>query len=143
MKNKILVVEDDLSYRNPLKDFFSNHGYTVSVSDDGSMAMEKLLFHMPSLVILDLLLPKVSGFDVLSRIRSYPDPKVAAMPVIILSNSSSPNDIAKAQAGKIDFYLIKSQTTFDMVLQKVEEILFHGEHPSESSQEETWDLTKV
>ena len=139
---KILIVEDDLSYRNPLRDFLSNHSYTVSVADDGAMAMEKLLFHKPNVVILDLMLPKVNGFDVLGRIRAYPDSEVANLPVIVLSNLSGEKDIAKAKAGGINYYLIKSQTTFDDVLRKVEEILFHGKAPSGPAQE-VWDLTKV
>lgn len=121
---KVLIIEDDLTYRNPLNDILSAHSYTVSVADDGEMAMEKLLFHRPNLVILDLLLPKVHGFEVLKRIRTYPDKEIAETPVIILSNLSSEKDIETAKNLGISAYFVKSQTTFDDVLKKTQEILF-------------------
>ncbi|MDR3642244.1 MAG: response regulator [Candidatus Doudnabacteria bacterium] len=126
MFKKILIIEDDLSYRNPLNDYFSSRGFTISTADDGEMAMEKLLFHRPDLVILDLLLPKVHGFEVLKRIRTYPDEKIAAMPVIILSNLSSEADIKTAEELKISAYFVKSQTSFEDVFKKASEILFKG-----------------
>ena len=78
MFKKILVIEDDLSYRNPLTDYFSGHGFTISTADDGEMAMEKLLFHRPDLVFLDLLLPKVHGFEVL---REFATTRIQILPI--------------------------------------------------------------
>lgn len=138
--NKILVIEDDLAYRSPLGDYLSAHGFTVSTADDGEMAMEKLLFHKPNLVILDLLLPKVHGFEVLKRIRSYPDQSVAETPVIVLSNLSDEKDIETAKALKITDYMVKSQTTNEDVLKKAQELLFPGQPPR---QEQTWDFSKL
>lgn len=126
MFKKILIIEDDLAFRNPLKDYFSSRGYAVAVADDGEMAMEKLLFHHPDLVILDLLLPKVHGFVVLKRIRTYPDEKTSKVPVVILSNLSSENDIKTGEGLKISAYFVKSQTSFEDVFKKVQEILFPG-----------------
>lgn len=127
---KVLIIEDDLSYRNPLSDFLSAHSFSVSVAEDGEVAMEKLLLHRPDLVLLDLLLPKVDGFEVLNRIRTYPDPAVANTPVIILSNLSSNKDIEKAQVHKIEGYFVKSQSTMQDVLQKVQLVLFGKAMPS-------------
>ena len=121
---KILIVEDDLTYRDPLSRALSTHAYIVSTADDGEMAMEKLLFHRPNLIILDLLLPKVHGFEVLKRIRSYPEKEIAGTPVIILSNLSSEKDVETAQALGISAYCVKSETTFDEVLEKAQTILF-------------------
>lgn len=126
MFKKVLIIEDDLSYRNPLNDFFASRGFTIAVADDGEMAMEKLLFHRPDLVILDLLLPKVHGFEVLKRIRTYPDEKIADMPVIVLTNLSSEADIKTAEELKISAYFVKSQTSFEDVFKKASEILFPG-----------------
>lgn len=135
---KILIIEDDISFRDPLRDYFSSHGFNVSVANDGAVAMEKLLFHRPNLVVLDLMLPKIDGFEVLKRIRSYPDETVASTPVIILSNLSSSEDVLKAESQKIDAYFVKAHTTKEMVLKKVSEILFKGSVPKE----EVWDFTK-
>lgn len=123
---KLLIVEDDTGYRNPLMDYLSGHGYTVFTADDGEVAMERLLFHKPKIVVLDLMLPKVHGFEVLKRIRTYPEADVANMPVIVLSNLSAEKDIKTAQDLKIDAYLIKSQTTNEAVFNKIEEIVYKG-----------------
>jgi DNA-binding response OmpR family regulator len=126
MFKKILIIEDDLAYRDPLNDYFSVRGYTIVVADDGEMAMEKLLFHRPDLVILDLLLPKVHGFEVLKRIRTYPDEKIANTRVIILTNLSSEADIKTAEELKISAYFVKSQTGFEDVYKKAQEVMFPG-----------------
>ncbi len=93
MLKKILIIEDDLSYRVPLKDYLASHNFAVAEADDGEQAMDKLLIHRPDMVILDLLLPKVDGFEVLHRIRTYPETSIANIPVIILINLSSNKDI--------------------------------------------------
>ena len=77
LSRKVLIVEDDIGYRNSLSSYLSGRGLEISTADDGSQAMEKLLFHLPKLVILDLMLPKVDGLGVLNRIRSYPDKNIA------------------------------------------------------------------
>ncbi len=123
---KVLIVEDDTGYRNPLMDYLSGHGYTVFTADDGEVAMERLLFHRPKIVILDLLLPKVHGFEVLKRIRSYPEPDIANMPVIVLSNLSAEKDIETAEKLKVNAYLIKSQIDNAGVFDKIEEIAYKG-----------------
>jgi CheY-like chemotaxis protein len=104
------------------------------------MAMEKLLFHRPDLVLLDLLLPKVHGFEVLKRIRTYPDEKVAATPVVILSNLASEKDMATAQELKISAYFVKSETTYEIILKKCQDILFDGR--AYPVQDEVLDFTK-
>lgn len=138
MFKKVLIIEDELSYRDIIRDYLSAHGCTVSTADNGEMAMEKLLVHRPNLVILDLLLPKVDGFEVLKRIRTYPDEEIKNMPVIVLSNLSSSEAVLKAQALKIDAYFVKANTPQQLVLNKVQEILFKGAKPGE----EVWDFTK-
>lgn len=126
---QVLVIEDDIDYRNSLSGYLSGHGMVVAVAGDGAMAMEKILFYNPELVILDLLLPKVKGMDVLKRIREYPDEKVKNILVIVLSNLSNPKDIDEAKALGVETYLVKSQYTFDEILAVVQEKLFKGNPP--------------
>jgi DNA-binding response OmpR family regulator len=123
----ILIVEDDSDYHTRLNDFLSAHDFNVSVADTGDMAMEKLLFHKANLVLLDLLLPKVDGFEIIKRIREYPDPEVAQTPIIVVSNLSSEADIAHANQYGISGYLVKSTTNNQEILAKVNEVLFKGE----------------
>jgi DNA-binding response OmpR family regulator len=125
--NKILVVEDDMAFYDTLNSKLSAQGFVISNADNGEQAMEKLLFHQPRLVILDLLLPKGDGFSVLAKIRSYPDAAIANTPVVVLSNLSSEEDIKKAQAFNILEYYIKSQTSVDEVVKRAQEIVFGGE----------------
>jgi len=132
MFKKILIIEDDLTYRNPLSDFLAAHNFAISNADDGEVAMERLLFHKPDLIILDLLLPKVHGFDVLKRIREYPDQEVAKKPVIILSNLSSDKDIETAHSLKVEGYFVKSHTSYEDVLKKIQEVLFKGKPAPEN-----------
>jgi DNA-binding response OmpR family regulator len=124
MFKKVLIVEDDFDFRNSLRDFLAAHNFAVSTADDGEQAMEKILVHRPDVIILDLLLPKVHGFEVLKRIRTYPDESVAKTPVVVLSNLFSPADLEKAKELHVAEYFVKSQTKLDAVLDKVKEILF-------------------
>jgi DNA-binding NarL/FixJ family response regulator len=91
--------------------------------------MEKLLFHLPRLVILDLMLPKVSGIDVLKRIREYPDKDIVETLVIVLSNLSDPAQIKEAEILKVESYLVKSENNFEEILKVIQEKLFHGDVP--------------
>jgi len=126
---KVLIIEDDLDYRNSLSAYLSGHGLEVSIAEDGAQAMEKLLFHLPKLVILDLLLPKVKGLDVLKRIREYPDKNVAGTLVIVLSNVSSSEEMQEAHNLNVGAYLIKSNNNFEEILNVVQEKLFKGDPP--------------
>ncbi len=125
----VLIVEDDVDYRNSLSSYLSAHGLDVAVAEDGGQAMEKLLFHMPGLVILDLMLPKVPGLEVLKRIREYPEASVAEIPVVVLSNFSEPEKIEEAKRFNCASYLIKSQNNNEEILAVVQEKLFKGETP--------------
>jgi CheY-like chemotaxis protein len=126
---KVLIIEDDVAYRDSLSAYLSGHGLEVTIAEDGSQAMEKLLFHLPKLIILDLLLPKVKGLDVLKRIREYPDKNIANTLVIVLSNLSGPEEMEEAKSLNTVAYLIKSQNNFEEILKVVQEKLFKGDAP--------------
>lgn len=131
-KKSILIVEDDLEFRKPLSDFFSARGYEVSVADDGEQAIDRLLIHKPSVVILDLLLPKLYGTDVLKKIREYPDEEVKRTPVIILSNVSSDRDIKLTEELGVSAYFVKSQVRTEEVFFKVRQVIFGDSAPEEN-----------
>lgn len=124
---KVLIVEDDVAYRDSLSAYLSGHGLEVAIAEDGSQAMEKTLFHLPKLIILDLLLPKVKGIDVLKRIREYPDKNIADTLVIVLSNLSGTEEMEEAKSLNVEAYLIKSQNNFEEILKVVQEKLFKGD----------------
>jgi DNA-binding response OmpR family regulator len=136
---KVLIVEDDIDFRNPLRDFLTAQGFAVSVADDGEQAIDRMLVHRPHLIILDLLLPKIHGFEVLKRIREYPEAEVAKIPVIILSNLASEADVKQGNALGVSAYFIKAHTSKDEILAKIKEILFGS---ADAKTSDVWDFTQ-
>jgi DNA-binding response OmpR family regulator len=121
-QKKVLVVEDDEAMRNILVDRLIMSNYQIFQAVDGEHALSLILEKKPDIILLDLLLPKLDGFQVLERLRHYPDPAIAETKVIVLSNLWSNKDILRAQALKIDEYFVKANTNLDEVFSKVKAI---------------------
>lgn len=119
--NHILIVEDEDFLVRALKDNLESEGYTVSVAMDGEAAFDELKKKIPSLVLLDLLLPKKNGFDVLRDIRA--NPEYQHIPVVVLSNLGEDSDIKRALELGANDYFVKSQHPIQEVMDKVEEYL--------------------
>lgn len=120
---KILLAEDDPFLSSLLKNRFQKEGFDVSLAKDGEETIKFLKSIRPDLVLLDIILPKKSGFEVLEEIKA--DPKLSAekIPVIIISNLGQPEDVAKGQQlGAID-YFVKAKTSIDELVQKIKEFL--------------------
>ncbi len=119
---KVLIVEDDLDIRNSLASELSKV-CLVYEAGDGEEAVAKVLDFRPDLVLLDLLLPKLDGYKVLERMRSYPDQAIVKIPVIVFSNLWSDKDILQAKALKIQEYFVKSNTQVKDVIKRVSQML--------------------
>lgn len=121
---KILLVEDDAFLRNVCEVKLKKAGLDVVSVVDGKDALEELGKgeKVPDLVLLDLLLPTMDGFEVLTRIRSDSRPEVAKVPVVILSNLSSEEEVEKAKKLGANHYLVKAQHTMDEIVEKVKEL---------------------
>ena len=119
---KILIVEDDSNLRKMLVSEFSKKNMEVLEAADGEEAITKIVDNKPDIILLDLLLPKVDGFKVLERLRQYPEPKIASIHVVVLSNLWSDKDILQAKALKIDHYFVKANSKIEEVVQKVASI---------------------
>jgi len=98
----ILVVEDEERIINFLKTKLTAVGYEISTAKDGAEALEQIQIQMPDLVLLDLILPKMDGLDVLKKLRSF-----TRVPVIILSARGSGSDRIKGLRLGADDYLPK------------------------------------
>lgn len=122
-KKILIVVEDDGLLRRIISDKLKSMGYDVFQAEDGQSAIDQVLDKKPDLVLLDLLIPKVDGFVVLEKIRSYPDKQVANTSVVVLSNLWSDKDILRVKALKIDEYFVKANTDMDQVFEKVKNLL--------------------
>jgi DNA-binding response OmpR family regulator len=116
---KILIVEDDANLRKLLVSELNKKNVEVFEAEDGEQGMAKIVDDRPDVILLDLLLPKLDGFKVLERLRSYPDQKIADTHVVILSNLWSDKDILQAKALKIDHYFVKANSKIEEVVQKV------------------------
>ena len=121
-RKKILLVEDDDALRAAFRDRLSAL-YEVFEAQDGELAISQTVDHRPDLILLDLLLPKLDGFKVLERIRSYPDAELAKTPVIVLSNLWSQKDILQVQGLKVDEYFVKAHTKTEEVIARIRQVL--------------------
>lgn len=117
----ILIVEDDKLLRDLLTEKLERSGFTIVGAIDGKQALEKLETVMPSIILLDLVLPGLDGFEILRHIKE--DPKTKAVPVLVLSNLGDKDDIRRAKDLGAEEYLIKAHYTLDDIAKRVEELV--------------------
>lgn len=123
-KISIFVVEDDKFLRELLVRKLEISGFDVSFAIDGEEALRKLKEKVPQLILLDLVLPGIDGFEVLSHIRK--NPKTSSVPVIILSNLGQQDEVEKGIRLGADDYLIKAHFTPDEIVEKSRRIVLKG-----------------
>lgn len=121
MAKKILIVEDDKFLRELIAQKLLKEGYNIAEAVDGERGVKSIKDEKPDLVLLDLILPGIDGFEVLSRVKS--DPILAQIPVIILSNLGQKDDIERGlKIGATD-YMIKAHFTPAEIIEKIKKIL--------------------
>ena len=108
---KILLVEDDRFLRRACETSLRRRGYDVVVAVDGEEGLRLARAERPDLVLLDMLMPKLSGLEVLRALRAGPDTR--NLPVLILSNSSRPSDGDEAFQLGISGYLVKANLSLE------------------------------
>jgi two-component system alkaline phosphatase synthesis response regulator PhoP len=118
---RILLVEDDLVLSKLYKARLTNEGMDVRTATDGEQALSQLKQFLPKLMIVDIMMPKVNGFDVIDIARSTPETKDTR--IIVLSAMSQPADMERAKALGADEYLVKSQVMMDDVIATVHRLL--------------------
>ena len=122
MYERILVVEDDTTMRNMLVDRLMKYYYEVIQAEDGEQAVAKFFTDKPHLILLDIMLPKLNGFEVLQAIGERLASPTLLPPIIILSNFNKPEYLARAKEFNAREYLIKSQTEIEVVCDKIAEV---------------------
>lgn len=120
-KPRILVVEDDQFMLKAHEIKFTHEGFEIWFAKDGDEALAFLAHERPDVVLLDLMLPHTSGFDVLAAIRKNNIWK--DVPVIVMTNLGQPQDIERAKSLGASDYLIKANTKISDVVKKVRESL--------------------
>lgn len=121
MAKTILVVEDDKFLRELIVQKLNKEDFEVLEAVDGEEGIKKIIEEKPDLILLDLILPGIDGFEVLTKMKE--NPTVAQIPVIILSNLGQKDDIEKGlKMGAVD-YLIKAHFVPAEIIEKIEIIL--------------------
>jgi len=121
MAKTILIIEDDKFLRELIAQKLIKEGYEISEAIDGEEGFKKVKEEKPALVLLDLILPEIDGFEVLARMKD--DPGLAQIPVIILSNLGQKEDVERClKLGAVD-YLIKAHFTPGEIIEKVKNVL--------------------
>jgi two-component system, OmpR family, response regulator BaeR len=117
----ILLVEDDPFLIDIYSEKFKLAGFEAETVGDGERTLEKIREKKPDLVMLDLVLPHIDGWEILRQIKK--DPELSAIPVIVFSNLGQKSDIENGLALGAAKYLIKSQYTPSEVVDEIKKIL--------------------
>ena len=121
MAKKILIVEDDKFLRELIVQKLLRESYEIIEAVDGEKGLKMIKDEKPDLVLLDLILPGMDGFEVLAKIKE--DASVSQIPIIILSNLGQKDDIERGlKLGAAD-YLIKAHFTPGEIIEKIKNII--------------------
>ena len=116
-KRKILIVEDDVALSGVYKSRLEMEGFSIKEVNNGEDALSVAVDFKPDLILLDAMMPKISGFDVLDILRNTP--ATANIRIIMLTALSQPKDKERAESLGVDDYLVKSQVVIGDVVERV------------------------
>ena len=116
-KKKILLVEDDAALSGVYKSRLQMEGFDTREVNNGEQALSAALDYKPDLILLDAMMPKISGFDVLDILRNTPETK--DIRIIMLTALSQPKDKERAESLGVNDYLVKSQVVIGDVVERV------------------------
>lgn len=118
---KILFIEDESALQKSIRDVLDQAEYEVVSALDGELGFRLAKTENPDLILLDLILPKMRGFEVLKQLKG--DPATKEIPVIILTNLENMEDVDKALELGAMTYLVKTHYTLDEVVGKIKKAL--------------------
>ncbi len=117
MAKKILIIEDEEIIYSLLQKKLTEEGYQISIAKDGVEGMEKMKEAKPDLVLLDIVMPRKGGFEVMEEMRG--DESLKGIPIIVISNSGQPVELDRAKELGAKDWLIKTEFDPLEVLEKV------------------------
>ena len=118
---KILIIEDDKFLAKMLGRMLESHQYETILASNGKEGLLKASSDQPNLILLDIMLPDIDGFDLLETVKN--NEKTKKIPVIIISNLGQPEDIQQGRSLGAKDYLVKSDLSLDEVVKKVRKYL--------------------
>lgn len=117
VKKKILLVEDDVALAAVYRSRLELEGFEINEVNNGEDALSVAVAFRPDLILLDAMMPKISGFDVLDILRNTPE--TTNIRVIMLTALSQPKDKERAEQLGVDDYLVKSQVVIGDVVARI------------------------
>lgn len=139
--SKIMLVEDDNNLREIYGARLMAEGYEIVSAADGEEALALAVKEKPDLIISDVMMPKISGFDMLDILRTTPETKDTK--VIMMTALSQPEDRQRGESLGADRYLVKSQVTLEDVVNTVHDIMGDGQKQSEPASPAPADATSA
>lgn len=121
MAHKILIVDDDIILRQMYEERLKAEGYEVSSATDGEEALKVAKEKPQNLILLDIMMPKINGLDVLKMLKADEDTK--KVPIILLTALIQDVDKQKGLAFGADDYIVKSETMPGEVIEKIKRVL--------------------
>jgi len=121
MAHKILIVDDDIILRQMYEERLKAEGYEVSSATDGGEALKVAKEKPQNLILLDIMMPKINGLDVLKMLKADEDTK--KVPIILLTALIQDVDKQKGLAFGADDYIVKSETMPGEVIEKIKRVL--------------------
>jgi DNA-binding response OmpR family regulator len=116
---KILFIEDEMRLHKNFEEIFRKENFELISSYDGESGLRLAEEKMPDLILLDLILPRKNGFEVLKELKSKP--RLANIPVIVLTNLEGTQDVEQALSLGAYTYLVKANYSLENVLEKIKE----------------------
>jgi|SRR5680860_722059 len=123
MRKKILIIEDEEILLSLIEKKLINNDYDVYAATDGEEGFEAMNKNKPDLVLLDIIMPVLDGFEVMEKMNKTNDLNLDKLPVIIISNSGQPVEIKRAIKMGVKDYLIKTSFDPSEVLEKVKKYI--------------------
>ena len=120
-KIKVLIIEDDLFLRSLIARKLESEGFGVGMAIDGEDGIAKVLSYKPNLILLDIILPKMNGFEVLEKLKS--DETIKHIPVILLTNLGEKEDADKGMSLGASDYMIKAHFTPEEIIEKIKKVI--------------------
>ena len=120
---KILFIEDEEAMQRAMGDALESNGYQVMKALDGEEGFASAVRNLPDLILLDLIIPKKNGFEVLADLKK--DPATKNIPVIVLTNLEGSADVERALSLGATTYLVKANYNLNDVLTKITGVLNH------------------
>jgi DNA-binding response OmpR family regulator len=118
---RLLLIEDDRFLRKAAEVMLRKQGFEVVTAPDGEAGVEAAREHLPAVVLCDLIMPKMQGFQVIEHLKQ--DARTAAIPVIVMSNLGQESDVQRAMNAGAVAYVVKSNVALQELADRVRAVL--------------------